>query len=122
MPVIASLCSLSGCNAQERDSFRSVSAEEFERTIADSTVILVDVRTEQEYDEGHIDGAILIDVLQDDFMERAVELLPEDKPVALYCRSGKRSKRAAAMLAGQGYNVTELSDGYIGWVEHHKSR
>jgi rhodanese-related sulfurtransferase len=43
-------------------------------------------------------------------------VLPKDKSVALYCRSGNRSKRAAKILAENGYDVVELATGYNGWV------
>ena len=78
--------------------------------------VLADVREIGEFAEGHIPGAAVIDVLQPDFEEKALARLPKDRTIALYCRSGRRSKKAAAVLAENGYTVVELSTGWIGWV------
>lgn len=95
--------------------------KKFEQIIADTAkVIRLDVRTAEEYAEGHIDGAMNIDVLKDDFKDNAITRLPKDKTIAVYCRSGKRSKKAAGILAKQGFNVIELDCGYIGWTKADK--
>ena len=104
------LCSLFGCTAQTI-GFRSVEAEEFGRIIADTTqaVTRLDVRTAAEYAEGHIANAVNIDVLDGNFESRATGKLPKDKTVAVYCRSGNRSKKAAGKLAALGYtNIVEF--------------
>lgn len=88
----------SGCSGQQ-DSIKTVSATEFAEIIKSDSVILVDVRTADEYGAGHIDGARNIDVLKDDFKSEAVANLPKDKTIAVYCRSGKRSLKAARILA-----------------------
>lgn len=73
----------------------------------------IDVRTAEEYAEGHIDGAKLIPVQQ--LAERLNEV-PKDKQVYIYCRSGKRSARASAMLAKAGYsNIENVTGGVIAW-------
>ena len=80
--------------------FKTVEVEEFSKFIADTTVTVLDVRTADEYAEGHIPGTHCnIDVLQDTYTKIATETLPEEKPVALYYRSGNRSKKAASILA-----------------------
>lgn len=82
-----------------------------------SPLVRLDVRTEKEFAEGYITGAICIDVLQENtFAERASARLPKDKMIALYCRSGRRSKKAAGILAGMGYTVVELNSGWLGWT------
>ncbi|MCD8282660.1 MAG: rhodanese-like domain-containing protein [Prevotella sp.] len=115
MSLFTLISSLFSCQAQERSAFRSVSADEFADVIADSAVVRLDVRTAEEYAAGHIEGAVLIDVLQDDFVDKARSLLPAGHTVALYCRSGRRSKTAARRLAEEGYDVVELSTGWLGW-------
>ena len=65
--------------------------------------------------KSHIPGALLIDVTQADFMQKAEQLLPKDKTIALYCRSGRRSKTAAQHLAKLGYQVVELNTGFNSW-------
>ena len=111
MSIFASLCAIFGCTAK---GFVSVSAEEFAREIAQSGVQLVDVRTASEYAEGHIPSAVNMDVLSSDFAEK-VATLDKERTVALYCRSGRRSKSAAEEAVKQGFKVVELDGGIISW-------
>lgn len=119
MSLIAILCSMLSCNAQTR-KYRSMTVDEYERSIADSNVVRVDVRTAEEFAEGHIAGSINIDVLKSDFETMAKSTLPKNKTIAVNCRSGKRSKTAAGILARNGYKVIELDSGYNGWVSSGK--
>ena len=99
------------------NKFKTVDVNEFEKFIADTAVVLLDVRTPAEHAEGFIPGTHFnIDVLEDTYTKIATEALPKDKPVALYCRSGNRSKNAAKILAEKGYQVVELGTGFRGWV------
>lgn len=101
----------------QNNNFKIVDAHEFDKFIKDTTVIVVDVRTAAEHAEGYIPGTDFnIDVLEDTYTKIATETLPKDKPVALYCRSGNRSKTAARILADKGYEVVELGTGFRGWV------
>ena len=59
-------------------------------------------------------------VLKDDFESNALSILPVGKVLAVYCRSGRRSKKAAHILVKRGYKVIELDQGYNGWVESGK--
>ena len=105
----------------QTDDFKRVGADEFEEVIADPAVTILDVRTQAEHAEGFIPGTHYnIDVLEDTFTQVATEVLPKDKPVALYCRSGNRSKNAARILAEKGYQVLELGTGFRGWVSEGK--
>lgn len=105
---------------QKADNFKSVSVDEFAALIADPEVQRLDVRTVAEYSEGHIPGSINVNVLDDAFAEVADSVLQKDKPVALYCRSGKRSKKAASILSKKGYTIYDLDKGFIGWEEEGK--
>ena len=118
MSLFSTIMGLFGCTAQS-SKFVTVDVEEFAKVIADTAVVRLDVRTPQEYAEGHIEGAINIDVLSDDFAAEASKL-PADRTIALYCRSGNRSKKAAAILADKGYKVIELATGYKGWTRSGK--
>ena len=116
MGIFSAILGLFSCNAQSPDNaFKSVEVEEFAKVIADTTVIRLDVRTPEEYAEGHIDNAVNIDVQNKKKKKKAVSTLPKDKTIALYCRSGRRSKNAAKILSANGYNVVELNSGYNGW-------
>ena len=101
----------------QNNNFKIVDAHEFDKFIKETTVTVVDVRTAAEHAEGYIPGTDFnIDVLEDTYTKIATETLPKDKPVALYCRSGNRSKTAARILADKGYEVVELGTGFRGWV------
>ena len=101
----------------QNNKFKTVNVTEFAKAVADTSYVVLDVRTEAEHAEGYIPGTHFnIDVLEDSYTETALKVLPKDKPVALYCRSGNRSKNAARILAGKGYQVLELGTGFRGWV------
>lgn len=115
MGIMTMLCAMLGCKAQN-EGYRSLTVEEYESAIADTAVIRLDVRTAKEFADGHIHGAQNIDVLKDDFEQRATASLPKDKTIAVNCRSGKRSKNAAEILVRNGYTVIELDAGFNGWA------
>jgi rhodanese-related sulfurtransferase len=102
---------------QKGEDFESVSTDEFATLIADPDIQRLDVRTVAEYSEEHISGSININVLDEQFAVIADSTLQKDKPIALYCRSGKRSKKAATILSRKGYKVYDLDKGFIGWKE-----
>lgn len=113
------LAGLLSCQSS-KPGFRSVSVDEFQHLIADTSVIRLDVRTAKEFDEGHIPNAVNIDVLQPNFLHKALSSLPRKRTIAVNCRSGKRSKKAAELLAKKGYKVVELDTGFNGWLEEGK--
>lgn len=112
---------IAGCSAVAKagadSGFVSLSVDDFEKAIADKDVIRVDVRSQEEWEEGHIPGSIVIDVQKDDFLEKAKALLPKDRTIAVNCRTGRRSKTAAGILAGEGYTVLDLDGGFVAWKE-----
>ena len=112
--ALAALLTVGGAAAQ-KPTYTSQSNEQFAQTIAKKEVQLVDVRTPDEYAEGRLAGAANIDVRAADFAERAAAALDKTRPVAVYCRSGARSKTAAETLARQGYTVYELDRGISNW-------
>ena len=98
------------------DHFRRVDVAEFKEFIANPDVQLVDVRTAEEYNEGHIPGSINIDVLKGH--EELAATLDSERPVALYCRSGRRSENAGWVLEKAFFkNVVDLKGGYNEWVK-----
>ena len=103
MLVQSALC---GCASQEQDA---TTAEVFE-----PGSIVVDVRTPEEYAEGHIPGAINIplDTLGD---EQPAELPDLDQRIYVYCRSGRRSATSTAILAGIGYRDVVDFGGILDW-------
>ena len=108
-------------NSGKNDGFKTVDADEFENIISDyNNVQLLDVRTQDEFDEGHIPGAMLIDVKDSTFMEQATSQLAKTKPVAVYCRSGRRSANAASLLSKAGFEVINLDGGILAWQRQEK--
>ncbi len=110
---------LTSCGQQD---IKSVDADEFEKTISRDGVQLLDVRTEAEFNEGHIasDKVKNIDYRQPDFIEQADGELDKGRPVAVYCRSGRRSMDAARLLAKRGFEVINLKRGILEWQEKGK--
>ncbi len=76
--------------------------------------IILDVREQEEFDEGHIPGAVLLPYTEID--EKAETILPDkDIPLLVYCRSGRRSKIAAESLSALGYSNVKEFGGIIDW-------
>lgn len=97
--------------------YTSVSVDEFAKVIADNQVQLIDTRTEAEFNEGHIPGAINIDVNESDFESKVGQKVDKNRPIALYCRGGRRSKIAAERIVALGYDdITELNTGFLSWT------
>lgn len=105
---------LTGCggtasNASSESDYQQISQEEAKEMMDTQDVIILDVREQDEYDIGHIPGAVLLPVGTID-EETAAEVIPEkDSTVLVYCRSGNRSKTASSALAELGYtNIYEF--------------
>ena len=119
--ILLSLLSFcTGLFAQEPDTYAYVTlpAETFlARLEADPSIQLVDVRTVAEYTEGHIPGSLNINVLDEQFAANVDELLDKNHSVAVYCKSGRRSRNAARILTKKGFHVVNLDKGFENWKE-----
>lgn len=110
IPLFLSLLLLAGCGGNTADSsYQQISQEEAKEMMDTQDVIILDVREQDEYDSGHIPGAVLLPVGTID-ETTAAEVIPEkDSTVLVYCRSGNRSKTASSTLAELGYtNIYEF--------------
>ena len=120
--LLAGLC-ISGTACSQK-AYKDLNVEEFDAYIAenkDKGLQLVDVRTAEENAEGTIPGAMLIDFKQSDFTERAEKMLDKERPVAVFCRSGRRSANAASILTEKGFKtVVNLAGGFLEWQKTHK--
>ena len=75
--------------------------------------LFIDVRTPEEFAEGHIEGAKLIPVQE---LESRLNEVPKDKQVYVYCHSGRRSAKAAGILSGAGFtNIENVLGGIVAW-------
>ena len=100
---------------EERAIYIKISAEEAKLIMEkEENYIILDVRTEAEFNEGHIEGAILLPV--DQIKKDAENVLPDkEKLILIYCRSGNRSKTAADQLIDMGYKNVMDFGGIIDW-------
>ena len=115
--LIAALAVLGLNTACGQGNFENTDVQGFAELVADTNVVVLDVRTAAEFAEGHLERAINIDYHQSDFVERAKATLPLDKKIAVYCRSGRRSAGAAGKLGEDGYKLVNLKGGIIAWKE-----
>jgi thioredoxin len=101
------------CQAQNKFS---LSADDFEKGINKDSVQILDVRTPNEFNSGHIDNALLADWNDTKEFERRISFVNKNKPVYVYCLSGGRSGSAAATMRKNGFtNVLELKGGINAW-------
>ena len=108
--ILMTLLLLSGCATQSAEkTYRQITMEEAITMMEEETgYIILDVRTAQEYSEGHIPGAINI-ANESIGTEDISELPDKDQLVLVYCRSGNRSKQASEKLVKLGYtNIIEI--------------
>ena len=106
---------LFGCNSGGKICYAQISADEAKALMESETgYVIIDARTESEFAEGHIDGAILIPEYE--VAGRAESEIPDkDTLILVYCRSGRRSKIAAEALAALGYTNVKEFGGIIDW-------
>ena len=104
IPFLLAFFLLAGCGGNAADSsYQQITQEEAKEMMDTQEVIILDVREQDEYDGGHIPGALLLPVGTID-ETTAAEVIPEkDSTVLVYCRSGNRSKTASSTLAELGY-------------------
>lgn len=105
-----------GSAKKNQKGFKSLTTKEFEKAIKSKDIRLIDVRTAEEYAQGHIPGAINIDVNSPDFAERCLKVLGRGETAAVYCRSGRRSKNAANILSAKWASIIELDGGFLSWT------
>ena len=110
IPFLLALLLLTGCGGNTSDgSYEQITQEAAKEMMDTQEVIILDMREQDEYDSGHIPGAVLLPVgsINED---TAAEVIPKtDSTVLVYCRSGNRSKTASSTLADLGYtNIYEF--------------
>lgn len=105
------LCS--ACQSQEIPTLEPTAYEEALQQTAGA--VIIDVRQPDEYVEGHLSGARLLNVLDEATFEAGIAALDKNKPYFIYCRSGRRSHSAAVKMKAIGLNVTDLKGGITAW-------
>ena len=112
--LLAALGLTSACGQK---NYEDADVSGFAALAAKPDVVVLDVRTAEEFNEGHLADALNIDVKQGDFMQKATAALTKESTIAVYCRSGRRSADAASRLAAAGYKVVNLKGGITAWKE-----
>ena len=116
LTIFAVLLLLTGCGAEDAPTYRQVSSDEAAAMMAsESDYLILDVRTREEYEQGHIPGAVCVP--NESIGSGELSALPrKDQLILIYCRSGNRSKQAAQKLADAGYtNIVEFG-GILSWT------
>lgn len=104
-----------GCSAQS-DGINVLSPKDFiEQAKADTTAIILDVRTPGEYKEEHLAGAQQLDFLNTSIFDAGIKLLDKSHTYYVYCRSGKRSHNACIKMQKQGLKVFDMEGGILNW-------
>ena len=112
--VLLTACSNKNENNQEA-AYMNITAEEAKQIMDTETgYIILDVRTQEEYDESHIPGAIVIPNTEIETRAEK-ELTDKGQMILVYCRSGRRSKQAAEILVTLGYTNIKEFGGIIDW-------
>lgn len=110
---------------KKQEGLTPISQEDFEKVYnSDQKIQLVDVRTNAEYVQGFIEGAILIDIKQDNFLDQAKSLLNPEEPVYLYCKKGSRSERAGneLIVTKEFKEVYYVTGGYTEWKQNQEQK
>ena len=106
------------CTSKQKEEYKNLSSAQFEELIKNENVQLLDVRTLAEHMEGHIPGSLNINVKDENFASCVDDLLDKNRSeVAVYCRSGRRSRTAADILVKKGLKVYTLDKGILNWME-----
>ena len=114
---LALLATACGGDTSEPGELRLVSVQEGAEIQAEppSDLVILDVRTPEEFAEGHLEGAVMIDFYDLDFADQLAELDP-DVPYLLYCRSGNRSGQTLALMEELGFtDVADVDGGINQW-------
>ena len=91
---------------------REIDVDELAERLAEG-VVVIDVREADEYDSGHVPGALFVPLSE---LEQRVDEVPSGEPVLVICKSGGRSMRAAEALAGRGRECVNVAGGTMAWM------
>jgi rhodanese-related sulfurtransferase len=125
--LAVSMITMTSCNAQssgdangQEGVYQVLNVDQYDKQIKSGEVLIVDVRTPNEYNSGHIEGAVLCDVTAGSF-DQKIQEYAKDQPVYIYCRSGSRSAGAMRKMKAMGFTeVYDLRGGVINWTKSGK--
>ncbi len=117
--ALAAAIAVSACGGSDTAAFELIDAGEAQEllTAPPQDLVVLDVRTPEEFDAGHLDASVNIDFYAADFADQ-LDDLDKDVPYFVYCRSGNRSATTIETMRGLGFSeVYELDGGIISWAE-----
>ncbi|MCK4929062.1 MAG: rhodanese-like domain-containing protein [Methanosarcinales archaeon] len=114
--LLFSISALACLTVLEKDvGYKDVSVDDAKVMVDSGEYFLLDVRTQEEYDAGHIAGSVLIPHTE---LEDRLDEVPSDMPILVYCRTARRSAIAADVLVENGYtNVSNMAGGIVQWQD-----
>ena len=108
------------CTSKKDSNVIVLNVLEFKKEILNQDIQLIDVRTSKEFNQGHISNAKSIDYFSSSF-KTELNQLNKEKPVYIYCRSGKRSGKASKIFSELGFKkIYDLNGGYLAWSKENK--
>jgi rhodanese-related sulfurtransferase len=118
VPVVLVLCAVALFAADKPavpKGVRNAGVEEFDKLRAEKNAVVLDVRTEKEFNDGHIPGAMNLDVNGPDFAKK-VAALDKEKTYLVHCASGRRSLKACGVMKEAAFkNLVNLEEGFSAW-------
>lgn len=114
--IVFAIAAMFGCKAQQNPAIESISWNEAKSAMAEKgDIVLVDVRTPEEYAAGSVEGAENIDFFDEDFKTQFAKF-DKEKPVYIFCKSGNRSAKASKILSEMGFKkIYDVEGGYLSW-------
>ncbi|UGS20076.1 rhodanese-like domain-containing protein [Flavobacterium cyclinae] len=120
LSLVLLLIGVTSCLKNQVEGVQVLDVSKYEKKMTQPDVQIVDVRTPEEFAEGHLENAINIDITADDF-DTKITALDKEKPVMVYCKAGGRSAKASSRLNELGFkNISDLEGGIINWNSENK--
>lgn len=114
--LITSVITVNSCISQQKKTYSDIDLETLNQKVIGKDVQFVDIRTANEYKNGHIDDAVNIDFYKSEEFKIKLEKYNKEEPIYIYCKSGGRSKKASKLLVKLGFNtIYNYSAGWNEW-------
>lgn len=115
--ILITILVFTGCEQKTSQEVISITKSELMAAWSDGDIQLLDVRRPEEFNQGHIKGAMNANVLDSLAFYKGISALNKEKPIYIYCQAGKRSKKASEKLKDLGFTtIYDYSDGYGAWA------
>ena len=115
--LVILLLIISSC-VSNQEKFQLLEYKEYKKNIQNKNTQLIDVRTPQEYELGHISGSVNIDFYDEKLFDKFFNKVEKSVPIYIYCRSGNRSKKSSEKLKDLGFlKIYDLEGGYKNWIQ-----